>query len=127
LKPRRKWSHRFGVTGTVRAYATSHIGISQVGAPSWWSGSSDIVICDIPIGSKLLIVGTCVKGSLRIMVQRIGVLDDRERLYVGFAIHDIPTVTWECGTMGAGGVQVAPYRESGKGKFQDPNRRIEGG
>jgi hypothetical protein len=72
-------------------------------------------------------MGNHVKGSLRIGVRRIGVLDDKERLYVGFAIRDIPTVTWQCGTTGASGVQVAPYRESGKGKFRDPDRRIEGG
>jgi hypothetical protein len=78
------------VTGTVRSHATSHIGISRVGAPSCWSGSSDIAKSDTPISSEPLIVGTRVKGSQYLGVRRIGVLDDRERLHLGFAIREIP-------------------------------------
>jgi hypothetical protein len=85
-------------------------------------------------------VGTRVKESQYIGVRRIGVLDDREHLHVGFAISDIPTVTWQCGTTRTSGVQVASYRGSGKGKsrvqehqdsrsreFRNSDRRIKGG
>jgi hypothetical protein len=49
-------SRRSGVTGTVRSHATSHIGISRVGAPSCWNGSGDIAKSDTPINSEPSIV-----------------------------------------------------------------------
>jgi hypothetical protein len=82
-KLRRKWRRRSGVIGIVRSYVTSHIGISRVGAPSCWSGSSDIAKSDTPISSEPLIMGTRVKESQYLGVRRIGVLDDKERLHLG--------------------------------------------
>jgi hypothetical protein len=85
-------------------------------------------------------MGTHVKESHRIGVQRIGVLNGREHSQGGFAIHDILTGTWHCGTTKVSGLQEALYRSSGKGKtefinvrtrdpreFRKPDRRIKGG
>jgi hypothetical protein len=73
----------------------SHIGISRIGASSFQSGSSDIVKCDTLLSSRPLIMGTRVRESEYLGVQRIGVLDDRERLHIGFVILEILMVMWQ--------------------------------
>ena len=56
--------------------------------------TGEIATCDSSIESQLLICGTRVKGSLgvgvqEIGIQRIGVLDLKKFLHLGFAIREI--------------------------------------